>query len=102
MALEKHYSGDDAWKRFFQYAINNPLSGEVFNQDAFPNYENLSPAALAILQTAVAYYGVDRTKKWLEVSLPALEGKAPKDCLFASDDSSLQNRIREYLMRLQA
>ncbi len=101
MPLEDRYSGDAAWNRFYNVAVNNSLSGDVLDETKIPEVGSLSKDSRGILAVAVAYYGIARTRRWLSLNLPELEGKTPQECI-STDDIRFRNRIREHLMRLPA
>ena len=99
MSLEEHYSGDEVWNRFYAFAIENPLSGDIFNETTFTDGDSLSADGRGIIEVAVAYYGIKRLRQWLTIKLPDLEGKTPWECVLEIEDTCIRNRLREYLMR---
>lgn len=99
MPLEKHYSGDDAWAEFVALARKEPLFAELFDPEEFLETSDLSSCAIEILNVAVAMFGTERVREWLNWKIPALDGRTPYECISCRASKELENRIREYLMR---
>jgi hypothetical protein len=97
LPIEDYYSGDDAWLRFVNAHCESPMSGERYDPLIDQPIAGTSTDVVDLLVVAVSYFGRQHMKDWLTTPIDELEGKAPISCL---EDTSLQRRLRTYMMQL--
>ena len=91
MSLSKHYSGDAVWENLAS------LYMERWKECSFKS--ELLNAVSGDQKLAATIYGAlgNSAMKWLDKSVPALDGRTPRSCL-ATQDGELS--LRECLIRM--
>jgi hypothetical protein len=91
VSLSKYYSGDMVWENlaslYMERWMECPFKGELLN--AVNGDQNL----------AATIYGAlgNSAMKWLDKSVPALDGRTPRSCLVTPDG---ELSLRECLIRM--
>ena len=94
MGLEEYYD-DKVWKQFATFYTTKVLSES--DSKRLNEFGYTAPEQLETLSVAVAYFGFDSTRRWLDLKIEVLDWKTARECL---EDDQLIKRLREALTRM--